>query len=410
MENNIYQQAVLDAKAVRQSAIANAKATIQEAFEPKIKAMLRKSLTESEEEMDEAEDHEHIVHTNKKHRAGEAGYKMDKRTPEGGIEEDYDEMDENHHEEEMDEAHHEEEEMDESYYEEGSEEELDEKSLDEILDELESMDEDSEEGDEEEVDKAKHHMEEKRGRHHKKEEELDEAKKKEEEAEEEEGEGSEEAGEETKVVDITLGDLVNAIKAAMADNKGEEDHEEAADDSEVSLDEILAELEDEGDEEEMEEVKHKFPKDKEHLKKDKESVAHTHGRALKAAEKEVGYKPAKVEEKKELEEAKRAIVKMRKELNEINLLNAKLLYVNKIFKAKSLSESQKVKVLNAFDRADSIKEVKSVYYAINESIAAPKKQLKESYGFASKAAGVAQKTVITEGDAFVKRMQTLAGL
>jgi hypothetical protein len=52
---NIYQQAVLDAKAVRASAMANAKATIQEAFEPKIKAMLKKHIVESEENMEEAE-------------------------------------------------------------------------------------------------------------------------------------------------------------------------------------------------------------------------------------------------------------------------------------------------------------------------------------------------------------------
>jgi hypothetical protein len=53
---NIYQQAVLDAKAVRASAMANAKATIQEAFEPKIKAMLKKHIVESEEsELEEDE-------------------------------------------------------------------------------------------------------------------------------------------------------------------------------------------------------------------------------------------------------------------------------------------------------------------------------------------------------------------
>jgi hypothetical protein len=102
---------------------------------------------------------------------------------------------------------------------------------------------------------------------------------------------------------------------------------------------------------------------------------------------------------------------MRAELNEVNLLNAKLLYVNKIFKAKSLTESQKVKVLNAFDRATTVKEVKNVYATINESvIATPKTQLKESYGFASKPSGYSQKTNTVESDPFIERMQKLAGL
>jgi len=117
------------------------------------------------------------------------------------------------------------------------------------------------------------------------------------------------------------------------------------------------------------------------------------------------------EAKKELEKAKKAIEEMRAELNEVNLLNAKLLYVNKIFKSKSLTESQKVKVLNAFDRATNVKEVKNVYATINESVtAAPKTQIKESYGFASKPTGYSQKTNTVESDPFIARMQKLAGL
>jgi len=58
-------------------------------------------------------------------------------------------------------------------------------------------------------------------------------------------------------------------------------------------------------------------------------------------------------EAKEMEET---INELRQELNEVNLLNAKLLYTNKIFKAKNLTESQKVKVLAAFDKAASVNE------------------------------------------------------
>jgi len=101
---------------------------------------------------------------------------------------------------------------------------------------------------------------------------------------------------------------------------------------------------------------------------------------------------------------------MKHSLYEVNLLNAKLLYMNKIFKAKSLTEAQKVKVVGAFDRASNVKEVKNIYATLNESISTRKKQLSESFSFASKPAGYAPKQNITEADPFVERMQKLAGI
>merc|ERR1712086_574302 len=74
------------------------------------------------------------------------------------------------------------------------------------------------------------------------------------------------------------------------------------------------------------------------------------------------------EMKDELNEAYATIKSLKSELQEINLLNAKLLYSNKIFKAKTLSESQKVKVLGTFDKATTVKEVKLVFETINESL------------------------------------------
>jgi hypothetical protein len=337
---NIYQQAVLDAKAVRASAMANAKATIQEAFEPKIKAMLKKHIVESEENMEEAEYME----------MEEAEY-MDTSN-----------MDDMSMEEEM----------------------LDETALDEILAELEAM---TEMEDEEEVENDLENMEmeemydmDETLNEAEEEEEVEEEESEDEESEEEEESEEmedEESNEETKVVDITLGDLVDAIKAAMGNQPEEMTDMEASEDDSISLDEILAELEDD-------EMKEEKMKDADHSME---------------------------EAKKELEDAKKAIEEMRAELNEVNLLNAKLLYVNKIFKSKSLTESQKVKVLNAFDRATNVKEVKNVYATINESVtAAPKKKIKESYGFASKPTGYSQKTNTVESDPFIARMQKLAGL
>jgi hypothetical protein len=118
------------------------------------------------------------------------------------------------------------------------------------------------------------------------------------------------------------------------------------------------------------------------------------------------------EESKELEEAMNTIATLRSELNEVNLLNAKLLYVNKLFKAKNLNESQKVKVINAFDRAETVREAKNVFDTLNESLNTEKakSQIKESLSFASKSAGVSDRQPIMEGNDFMLRMQKLAGI
>ena len=117
-------------------------------------------------------------------------------------------------------------------------------------------------------------------------------------------------------------------------------------------------------------------------------------------------------ETEELDEAMKTIATLRSELNEVNLLNAKLLYVNKLFKAKNLNEAQKVKVINAFDRAETVREAKNVFDTLNESLNAEKakSQIKESLSFASKSAGVSDRQPIMEGNDFVNRMQKLAGI
>jgi hypothetical protein len=114
----------------------------------------------------------------------------------------------------------------------------------------------------------------------------------------------------------------------------------------------------------------------------------------------------------EMEEVMEEVNALRAELHETNLLNAKLLYTNKIFRAKNLKEAQKVKVLEAFDRASNVKEVKLIFETLNEGMVAnvTKTPIKESLGSASKAAGVAQKAPIMEIDPQVARWQKLAGL
>jgi hypothetical protein len=113
-----------------------------------------------------------------------------------------------------------------------------------------------------------------------------------------------------------------------------------------------------------------------------------------------------------MNEAKKTIMILRRDLHEVNLLNSKLLYVNKIFKAKNLSEAQKVNVIAAFDKAETVKETKLVYDTISEQFTkAAKKSVNEVKGFASKSLGApAPSREIISEDATVKRLQKLAGI
>ena len=120
------------------------------------------------------------------------------------------------------------------------------------------------------------------------------------------------------------------------------------------------------------------------------------------------------EMKDELNEAYATIKSLKSELQEINLLNAKLLYSNKIFKAKTLSESQKVKVLGTFDKATTVKEVKLVFETINESLKTKTtKRISENLiGSASRVTRTPKraKKPILESNAMVSRFQKLAGI
>ena len=114
----------------------------------------------------------------------------------------------------------------------------------------------------------------------------------------------------------------------------------------------------------------------------------------------------------ELNEAHEVINTLRSDLNEVNLLNAKLLYTNKIFKAKTLTESQKVKVLGAFDKANTVKESKLVYETLSEGLKSKKTSpITESLGAASRVSGnINTKNPIIKADPMVERFKKLAGL
>ena len=136
---------------------------------------------------------------------------------------------------------------------------------------------------------------------------------------------------------------------------------------------------------------------------------------MKEGKHEVEEGKEEVEEtkEKELAEAYQVINKLRRDINEVNLLNSKLLYTNKIFRNKNLTESQKVKVLNSFDKAETVKEVKLVFESLSTAFVAKKSNIKESMGFASKPTGKApinESAPVVQEDAMVARFKKLAGL
>jgi hypothetical protein len=267
---------------------------------------------------------------------------------------------------------------------------MDETSLEEILGELEAL---AQEGENHEGE-----MEEEYTEDGMEETENFEAKSEEDGEEEESEEGEEEVEmdgeevdgeEEEKVITITLGQLKDILAPYQGEEEGAEgaEGEEATDD--INLDEIFAELE-EASKEKVEEKKEKMKADKDEMEEQKQlEVPGT---------------------EKQLKEANQTISYLQTQLKEVNLLNAKYLFMNKLFKAKSLTESQKIKAINAFDRATTVKEVKNTFATLNESFAVSKKK-SINEGFASQAAGLAPKQTQTiESDPFISRMQKLAGI
>jgi hypothetical protein len=120
------------------------------------------------------------------------------------------------------------------------------------------------------------------------------------------------------------------------------------------------------------------------------------------------------ETKEQLEEAYKTVKKLTGIINEVNLLNAKLLYTNKLFRNFELTEGQKMKVIENFDRAGNTREVKLVFSTLAESFKRPetkKRVVKESY--ASKPTHTTApktNTILNEGFELADRWKKLAGL
>jgi hypothetical protein len=352
MNTNLLKEAIAEADAIKKMAIENAKSSLNEAFDSKIKSMMAARLEEEADDLDLEEEYEegYDDQDEAKHKEPDADNKGGKS---------------DNDEDNMEEEYGEDADADEAF------------SLDAILAELEAgdvADDAAELAADDEV------MEEE-AEEDEAEEEMPKKKKEEEPAEEEEEDMDEE-------IDIA------ALLAEMED--GEED--------EMKKEEKDPEKEDEDDmkslEEEMMSLLEKM-KEKKKAKLDKEE--------------KMKEKP----ESEELQEIKRQAAELTQKVNETNLINAKLLYLNKILRKYNLSEQQKIKVIGAFDKAQTVNESKIVHESLDQAFSVKndniKSGLKESIGFASSAAGTSTKRVINEGvvgdvDKQVSRWQKLAGI
>ena len=198
-----------------------------------------------------------------------------------------------------------------------------------------------------------------------------------------------------------LGDLEATAGAEAAGEEGAEKPEEtptgdedADDDEEIDLSEILKELEEE-----------------ESLKE--EDITGT----LKDPKPQAARKPGNAQSRQnqgstELSEAYRTIRQLRDALSEVNLLNSKLVYTTRMLKG-NLTESQKAEVIRAFDRAKSPKEVKVIYRTLAESIKPARRSslVEARRSFASRSAGrsTAAQSIVESND-MVRRFQQLAGI
>jgi len=398
--SKLLKEAIADAKAVKETALANAKLALEEAFTPRLQSMLTQKLrAEAEMEGDEEQVDEELDSTGigsstsnptlDAHTEFEGGSTETTSGEPGAQVADYKKVADITEEEEMGGEMDKDAEIAELRArlaelegEDGAEEENpfaqteadDEMGMDDMG--MADMGMGSEEGDGEEYDVT----------------------------------GSEE--EETED-DMDLEAIIRELEAQLGDEEGSEEvpaeepmAENLADGSEAGTDKgadpklVVTNEEEESDEVDLEEILREMEAD---MKGDEEKVDEA-----EEAEKEA-----------ELEEAYKTIKSLQRTINEVNLLNAKLLFANKLFRAHNMTNEQKVKVIETLDRTKSVREVKLVFSTLAENFKytstnkTAKNTIKE--GIASKvvkstAPKAAAKQVIAESADFANRFKKLAGI
>ena len=198
------------------------------------------------------------------------------------------------------------------------------------------------------------------------------------------------------------------------------EEEMTEEDDDLDLEEIIRELEGSEDEVDATMAEEEMPEDEHAMTEEDEDIdINEIIRALKEEDEESEKEEMTEEEEatssEELEEAYNVIRFLKGKINEVNLLNAKLLYSNKLFRNFVLAEGQKMKVIENFDRAHNLREVKLVYSTLAESFKSNlersnRKVVKESFASKPIASTKPAKQVLSEGSDLADRFKKLAGL
>jgi len=382
-KNDLLREAIADAEQVRETAIANAKLQLEETIAPTIKAEITRALSQPETEVEEAHNPQRGARAQDFAEVGEGVEASDE------VEDDASDVEIVNEDEVSEET------------EEISEEAEKAESVDEIEitvrgatttvsgSELNAphIREEEEEDDEEDV------------------EDVD----------------DEEAEEDEDLEDLDLEAIIRELQRevdALDDDDDDDDDEEEV----PSFDDDDEEEVEEGDEEEEDEEED----DEDEVEEGTEDLdLDAILREIEAElsdEKDTELAQENTKLQGELDEYRKAVELLRGKLNEVNLLNAKLLFTNKLFKGKELSQEQKIHVVETFDLAMTIREVKLLYATLAEAtinVPAKKKQTTSSTkviaeGIASKVVGgTAPTSEVIEEDQFAgfrNRMKQLAGI
>jgi len=377
--NKLLKDAIADAKAVRETALAQAKLALEEAFAPKLQSMLSNKI--KEEMQDEEPMDDESMRMKELAGLGEAEDEMDADL-EGG--DDMGDLEDMGDEEGME---------DNTFSVNGQEFEVNPVGGDDMEGDMEDMGDDmGDMGGEEDEDLAEilRQLEE------------EDMNPQDDEVENEFHEGAAQDPNASKEED-DFWKYMNSLEETTPEMKGDYKPE---DDEEVNLDELIQALREGEDEDEENANKMDEVAGDEEYKKASDQAMDTakgsHGNVV-----EMKKKMKKMEE--EINEAYTAVKFLREKLSEVNLLNAKLLYVNKLFRKNGLSENQKIKIIETFDRAKNVREAKLIFATLSESFNSQVKTKKPVVeNFAS--APVKKTKVIAEGNEQMNRFKQLAGI
>lgn len=413
--SKLLKEAIADAKAVKETALANAKLALEEAFTPRLQSILSQKLrAEAEDEEKDAEkvdeelDSSNIGSSTSNpkldaHTEFEGGSTKTASGEPGAQMADYKKVADINEEEGMDDEKEKQDEI---------------AQLKARLAELEMGNDDKEEKDE------MYHDEEKPKEEMMGDDEM---------GDDEEYDVTGEEEEETEEDDMDLEAIIRELEAQLSEEDDSDDEkeegmyeEEESDEKKEKADESYSDGSDAGTDKgedpkvvTNEEEDKKDDEEKNEVIDLEEILREMEADMKKDDDKEkVDEEEDKEEKEKELKEAYKTIKSLQKTINEVNLLNAKLLFANKLFRAHNMTNEQKVKVIETLDRTKSVREVKLVYSTLAENFkySSSNKVAKKSIseGIASKVVKstkpAAAKQVIAESADFSERFKKLAGI